>query len=76
MLAAYNLQDTFSVFGFYTKGTTPMIIGAILAVLFGVIVIGGAKRLTKSTEIMVPFMGILYVLVSLVVLILNCRPFR
>ena len=71
MLAAYNLQDTFSVFGFYTKGTTPMIIGAILAVLFGVIVIGGAKRLTKSTEIMVPFMGILYVLVSLVVLILN-----
>lgn len=71
MLAAYNLQDTFSVFGFYTKGTTPMIIGAILAVLFGVIVIGGAKRLTKSTEIMVPFMGILYVLVSLVVLVLN-----
>ena len=71
MLAAYNLQDTFSVFGFYTKGTTPMIIGAILAVLFGVIVIGGAKRLTKSTEIMVPFMGILYVLVSLVILVLN-----
>ena len=44
MLAAYNLQDTFSVFSFYTKGTTPMIIGAILAVLFGVIVIGGAKK--------------------------------
>ena len=36
MLAAYNLQDTFSVFGFYVKGTTPVIIGAILAVLFGI----------------------------------------
>lgn len=71
MLAAYNLQDTFSVFGFYTKGTTPIIIGAILAVLFGIIVIGGAKRLTRSTEIMVPFMGIIYVLVSLIVLVLN-----
>lgn len=71
MLAAYNLQDTFSVFDFYVKGTTPVIIGAILAVLFGIIVIGGAKRLTKSTEIMVPFMGILYVIVSLVVLVLN-----
>lgn len=71
MLAAYNLQDTFSVFGFYVKDTTPVIIGAILAVLFGIIVIGGAKRLTKSTEIMVPFMGIIYVIVSLVVLVLN-----
>lgn len=49
----------------------PVIIGAILAVLFGIIVIGGAKRLTKSTEIMVPFMGIIYVIVSLVVLVLN-----
>lgn len=71
MLAAYNLQDTFSVFDFYVKDTTPVIIGGILAVLFGIIVIGGAKRLTKSTEIMVPFMGILYVIVSLVVLVLN-----
>ena len=71
MLAAYNLQDTFSVFDFYVKDTTPVIIGAILAVLFGIIVIGGAKRLTKSTEIMVPFMGIIYVIVSLVVLVLN-----
>ena len=71
MLAAYNLQDTFSVFDFYVKDTTPVIIGGILAVLFGIIVIGGAKRLTKSTEIMVPFMGIIYVIVSLVVLVLN-----
>ena len=71
MLAAYNLQDTFSVCDFYVKDTTPVIIGAILAVLFGIIVIGGAKRLTKSTEIMVPFMGIIYVIVSLVVLVLN-----
>ncbi len=71
MLAAYNLQDTFSVFDFYVKDTTPVIIGAILAALFGIIVIGGAKRLTKSTEIMVPFMGIIYVIVSLVVLVLN-----
>ena len=71
MLAAYNLQDTFSVFDFYVKDTTPVIIGGILAVLFGIIVIGGAKRLTKSTEIMVPFMGIIYVIASLVVLVLN-----
>ena len=70
MLAAYNLQDTFSVFGFYSK-TTSVVIGVILAVLFGIIVSGGAKRLVKVTEVMVPVMGVLYVVVAIIVLILN-----
>ncbi|MBQ1959770.1 MAG: alanine:cation symporter family protein [Firmicutes bacterium] len=72
MLAAYNLQDTFSAFGFYSK-TTAVVIGAILAVLFGVIVIGGAKRLIKVTEVMVPVMGVIYVAVAVLVLILNAK---
>lgn len=70
MLAAYNLQDTFSAFDFYSK-TTAVVIGVILAVLFGIIVIGGAKRLIKVTEVMVPVMGVLYVIVAILVLILN-----
>ena len=70
MLAAYNLQTTFKVFSFYGS-TTPAIIGIILAVLFGAIVIGGAKRLVHVTEVMVPVMGVLYVVVSIVVLVLN-----
>ena len=72
MLASYNLQDTFSAFGFYNE-TTPVIIGVILAVLFGVIVIGGAKRLVKVTEVMVPFMGVIYVLMAVVVLVINAK---
>ena len=72
MLAAYNLQDTFSAFGFYSK-TTAVVIGVILAVLFGVIVIGGAKRLIKVTEVMVPVMGVIYVAVAVIVLILNAK---
>ena len=72
MLAAYNLQDTFSAFEFYSK-TTAVVIGIILAVLFGIIVIGGAKRLVKVTEVMVPVMGVLYVLVAIFVLILNAK---
>ncbi|MBR1989587.1 MAG: alanine:cation symporter family protein, partial [Firmicutes bacterium] len=66
MLASYNLQDTFSAFGFYSK-TTAVIIGIILAVLFGVIVIGGAKRLVKVTGVMVPVMGVIYVVVAVLV---------
>ncbi len=70
MLAAYNTQDTFSGFAFYTK-RTPVVIGLVLALLFGICVLGGGKRLTKVTEVLVPLMGILYVLVSLIVVILH-----
>ena len=72
MLASYNLQSTFEAFSFYNS-KTPVVIGIILAILFGVIIIGGAKRLTKVTEFLVPIMGILYVAVSLLVLILNWK---
>ena len=72
MLASYNLQSTFAPFDFYGE-STPAIIGIILAVLFGIIVIGGAKRLVKVTGVMVPVMGVLYVLVAIIVLIINAK---
>ncbi len=72
MLASYNLQSTFASFDFYSD-STPAIIGIVLAVLFGAIVIGGAQRLAKITGFMVPFMGIIYVIVSVVVLVLNYK---
>jgi len=73
MLAAYNLQSTFAAFSFYKEGTTAAVIGVILAVLFGIIVVGGAKRLANITQILVPLMGAIYVVVSILVLILNFR---
>lgn len=73
MLAAYNLQSTFAVFKFYEVSKTPHIIGVILAVLFGIIVLGGAKRLVKVTGVLVPIMGVLYVAVSLIVLGMNVK---
>ena len=71
MLVAYNLQSTFAVFGFYHEGSTPFVIGLILCVLFGIIVLGGAKRLIHVTEVLVPVMGVMYVIVSLIVLAIN-----
>ena len=73
MLAAYNLQSTFAPFGFYNEGVTPKVIGAILAVLFGIIVLGGAKKLIKVTEFLVPIMGVIYVIMAVVVLVLNIK---
>ena len=72
MLAAYNLQSTFKAFDFYS-GATPIVVGIILAVLFGIIVIGGAKRLINVTGVMVPVMGVLYVIVAVIVLIINAK---
>ena len=72
MLAAYNLQSTFKAFSFYSNAT-PIVIGIILAVLFGIIVIGGAKRLINVTGVMVPIMGVIYVAVAIIVLIINIK---
>ena len=70
-LASYNLQSTFSGFSFYKEGTTPVIIGVILAALFAACVLGGNKRLTDVTGVLVPIMGVLYILVSLIVIVMN-----
>ena len=69
-VTAYNVQSIFMQFSFYDY-TTPYIIGAIMAVLFAVCVLGGGARLTKVCEVLVPFMGIAYVLVSAWVIITN-----
>ncbi|MBO7310975.1 MAG: alanine:cation symporter family protein [Clostridia bacterium] len=73
MLASYNVQASFENFSFYNANITPFVIGGILAVLFAVCVIGGAKRLSKVTGILVPLMGVLYILVSVVVLFINYK---
>ena len=70
-LASYNLQSAFSGFGFYSASVTPMIVGGILAVLFGVCVMGGGARLEKVTGLLVPVMGVIYILVAVVLVILN-----
>lgn len=73
MLAAYNLQSTFSGYGFYDPATTPWVIGAVLAVVVGYCVMGGGKRIIRFTSTLVPFMGGLYVLVAVVMVVLNWR---
>lgn len=75
MLASFNTQDTFKTFSFYDASRTPLIIGAILAILFAACVLGGGKRLTNITGVLVPIMGLLYIIVSLVVVIMNIDAF-
>lgn len=51
--------------------THPAIVGAITAVVLGLVIIGGVKRIARVAEIVAPFMAILYILLALVVLICN-----
>ena len=71
MLCAYNLQSTFSGFGFYDAQSTPWVIGGILAVMVGWCIFGGGRRIIRITSTLVPFMGMIYVLVAGVVTLLN-----
>lgn len=52
-------------------GSTGVIIGIILAILVGIVIIGGIKRIAKITEKIVPFMAGLYILASLVIIFAN-----
>jgi len=52
-------------------GSNGVIIGVILAILVGIVIIGGIKRIAKITEKIVPFMAGLYILASLVIIFAN-----
>ena len=71
MLCSFNLQSTFSGYGFYNESVTPWIIGGIAALLTAFCVMGGGKRIIAAASTLVPFMGGLYVLVAIIVVVLN-----
>ncbi len=52
-------------------GATGVIIGIILAILVGIVIIGGIKKIASVTEKIVPFMAVIYVLASLVIIFAN-----
>ena len=71
LLCSYNLQSTFIDYSFYNPSTTPFIIGGLLAVLTAYCLLGGGKRILKITGTVVPFMGVSYVIIALIVILLN-----
>ena len=52
-------------------GSSGFIIGIVLAILVGIVIIGGIKRIAKITEKIVPFMAGIYVLASLIIIFAN-----
>lgn len=50
---------------------SPYISGLVMAILTGVVIIGGVKSIAKVCELLVPFMAIFYVIGCVIILILN-----
>ena len=65
--AAVQLTTMFDLQG----GATGVIIGVVLAILVGIVIIGGIKKIASVTEKIVPFMAGTYVLASLVIIFSN-----
>jgi AGCS family alanine or glycine:cation symporter len=54
-----------------TAGINHMLTGGILTVLLAIIIIGGIKRIAKVTEMLTPFMAIVYFLGAMGVILYN-----
>lgn len=52
-------------------GTLNLIIGIVLAIMIGMILLGGIKRIGQVTEKLVPFMAAIYVILAFGVVVLN-----
>lgn len=65
--AAVQIASSFNLQG----GATGVIIGVILAVIVGIVIIGGIKRIASITEKIVPFMAVLYILAALIIIFAN-----
>jgi AGCS family alanine or glycine:cation symporter len=67
--AAVQLTSMFNLEG----GAIGVIIGLILAVLVGIVIIGGIKKIASVTEKIVPFMAGIYVIASLIIIFANIK---
>ena len=67
--AAVQLKTMFNLEG----GAIGVIIGIVLAVLVGIVIIGGIKKIASVTEKIVPFMAIIYVIASLIIIFANIK---
>ena len=82
MLCSFNLISSFTSYGFYTAAGTvalggrefslaAVIGGGLLALLVAFCVFGGGRRIVKVTSVLVPVMGVLYILMAILVMALN-----
>lgn len=87
LVASYNIKDSFVSYGFFSEMSTtgigqwmfstfgenamPYTIGLIMAVLMLASIIGGTKRLSIVTAVLVPAMALFYLLFCFILIAVN-----
>ena len=51
----------------------PIIVGVVLAVLSGIVILGGIQRIGQVTEKLVPFMALFYIVGALAIILINIK---
>ena len=69
MVQANSISDAFNK----AFSIPPYITGTVLAVITGMIFMGGIKRIAFVTEKMVPIMALIYIFIGLIVVCVNAR---
>ncbi|WP_059106197.1 alanine/glycine:cation symporter family protein [Shouchella shacheensis] len=64
---ANTMSDAFA--GAYN--VDPLLLGIIIAVIMGVIIFGGVRRIAVMSEVIVPVFAIVYVAVALMIMVMN-----
>ena len=73
----FQVNQAFKLFEHVTGGTESFIygngwlFGLVMAVLVGIVIIGGIKKIAKVTDKIVPFMVLLYVVGAIAILVIN-----
>ena len=66
-----NQQHTVAIPGIGTYSWTVVIASLVLSICVALVLIGGIKRIANVSQIVVPFMAIIYVVISLTLIICN-----
>lgn len=64
-------ENVAEIFGTADTQTVKLIVGGVLALLVGVVIIGGVKSISKMCTAIVPFMALFYILGCVTILCIN-----
>lgn len=66
-----TLQSNTVAVGLQEYNINPLLIGLLLAFFTGLIIVKGVKSIADATEVLVPFMGILYLIICTLIILIN-----
>ena len=71
-LQAFNMSSALEYYiTDYSNTVWPMVVGVVLAVLFGLVIWGGTHRIGFISSVIVPIMATIYILIGLITMIMN-----